>query len=246
MMIGMGRQTPLAMRTSRAELMARELEREIVDGRQPGDRLGTKEDLRQRFNVAVATVNEAVRLLETHGLVEARPGPGGGVFVSGGPTRLTLRHIVLGFRTGETSYEECLELRDALEPVIDRHAARYHKPADIRALKQLLAQMENARDDPHQLSAANWALHRRIATLCRNAPLRAMYLSLIDFLQAMMNGAEFVDLDADAVCKVHRDLIVAIDAGEGTQLEPALDAHRPDAALDAHRPSRRRVARLVK
>jgi DNA-binding FadR family transcriptional regulator len=115
--------TPLARRTSRAELVAQEIEREIVAGRAPGDRLGTKEDLRQRFGVAVATINEAVRLLETHGLVHARPGPGGGVFVSGASTRLTLRPVVLGFKTGETSYEECLELRDALEPAVAMYVA---------------------------------------------------------------------------------------------------------------------------
>ena len=59
-----GADTPLSPRVSRAELVARELEREIVDERQPGERLGTKEDLRKQFGVAVATVNEAVRLLE--------------------------------------------------------------------------------------------------------------------------------------------------------------------------------------
>lgn len=69
-----GPATLLAARVSRAELVARELEREIVDDRQAGERLGTKDDLRKRFGVAVATVNEAVRLLETRGLIEARPG----------------------------------------------------------------------------------------------------------------------------------------------------------------------------
>ena len=39
----------LAPRVSRAELVARELEREIVDERNPGERLGTKEDLRKRL-----------------------------------------------------------------------------------------------------------------------------------------------------------------------------------------------------
>src|SRR5207237_2073986 len=56
-----GADSLLGARVSRAELVARELEREITDERQPGERLGTKEDLRKRFGVAVATVNEAVR-----------------------------------------------------------------------------------------------------------------------------------------------------------------------------------------
>src|SRR5215471_9606454 len=105
-------ETLLSARVSRAELVARELEREIVDEREPGERLGTKDDLRRRFGVAVATVNEAVRLLEMRGLIEARPGPGGGVFVARPAARIAMSHIVLGFKTGSTSYEECLEVRD--------------------------------------------------------------------------------------------------------------------------------------
>src|ERR1700733_9389355 len=128
----------LGARVSRAELVARELEREIIDEREPGQRLGTKDDLRRRFGVAVATVNEAVRLLEMRGLVEARPGPGGGVFVSRPSARIAMAHIVLGFKSGSTSYEECLEVRDALEPLIDSHAARYHKASDIRDMKRVV------------------------------------------------------------------------------------------------------------
>src|ERR1700744_4258006 len=107
-----GAESVLGARVSRAELVARELEREIADEREPGERLGTKEDLRKRFGVAVATVNEAVRLLEMRGMIQARPGPGGGVFVARSSVRLAMSHVVLGFHTGSTSYAECLEVRD--------------------------------------------------------------------------------------------------------------------------------------
>src|SRR3954453_13018526 len=71
----------LAARVPTAEGVARDLEAQILGaGLAPGERLGTKDDLRQRFGVAVATVNEAVRLLEMRGLIVPPPGPGGGVF----------------------------------------------------------------------------------------------------------------------------------------------------------------------
>jgi DNA-binding FadR family transcriptional regulator len=210
------RRTPLATRVSRAELVAQEIEREITEHYRPGDRLGTKDQLRRRFGVAAATVNEAIRLLETHGLVRARPGPGGGVFVSAPEARLTHKHTVLGFKSGVTSYEDCLEVRDALEPAIDRHAARHHTSADIGALRAVLDEMSAAVDDPPRFFAGNWALHRRIGMLCGNAPLRAMYLSLVDFLEALL--------------ELHRDLVDAIEAGEGPHLEAATEAHRPTQA----------------
>jgi GntR family transcriptional regulator, transcriptional repressor for pyruvate dehydrogenase complex len=217
----------LGARVSRAELVARELEREIVDQRDPGERLGTKEDLRKRFGVALATVNEALRLLETRGLIEARPGPGGGVFVSRPAVRVAFSHIVLGFKTGSTTYEECLEVRDALEPLIDGHAARYHRASDVRDLRKIIKEMERAVPDPAAFFKCNWALHRRIAQLCRNAPLRNMYLALIDFLELSIDGAEFGEFDGEGLFEVHRDLIDAIDGGEGPELDAAIRAHQP-------------------
>jgi DNA-binding FadR family transcriptional regulator len=231
----------LTARVSRAELVARELEHEITDKREPGERLGTKEDLRKRFGVAVATVNEAVRLLETRGMIEARPGPGGGVFVSRPAARLAFSHLVLGFKTGSTSYEECLEVRDALEPLIDSHAARYHRAADIREMNRIVKSMEAAKDDAPAFFKCNWALHRRIAQLCRNSPLRSMYLALIDFLEYSIDQAEFAQFDGDAMVTLHRDLVKAIDRGEGPELEAAIEAHAPTA--DHDRLSVRRVAR---
>lgn len=219
-------QTSLA-RTSRAEQVAGLLEREIVDERKPQDRLGTKEDLRLRFGVAVGTINEAVRLLETRGLIEVRPGPGGGVFVSRPTARVAFSNVVLGFRSGAVTYQECLEVRGGLEGLIDRHAARYHRASDIRAMRKLLAKMEESIDDPLAAFAANWALHRRIAKLCRNRPLRAMYLALVEYLEESVQSADFDAFDGPAMLVVHRALIDAIEAGEGPQLEAAVIAHAP-------------------
>jgi DNA-binding FadR family transcriptional regulator len=227
-----GADSRLGARVSRAELVARELEREINDEREPGERLGTKEDLRKRFGVAVATVNEAVRLLETRGMIEARPGPGGGVFVARPAARIAFSHLVLGFKSGSTSYEECLEVRDALEPLIDSHAARYHRVSDIRELNRIVKSMDEAKDDPAAFFKCNWALHRRIAALCRNSPLRSMYLALIDFLEYSIDHAEFARFDGDGMVAVHRDLVKAIDRGEGPELEAAIEAHAPTADQD--------------
>jgi len=236
-----GGESLLGARVSRAELVARELEREIVDEREPGERIGTKDDLRRRFGVAAATVNEAVRLLEMRGMIEARPGPGGGVFVARPAARLAFSHLVLGFKTGSTSYEECLEVRDALEPLIASHAARYHRVSDIRALNRIVKGMETAKDDPAAFFKCNWALHRRIAELCRNTPLRRMYLALIDFLEYSIDHAEFARFEGDAMVEVHRDLVTAIDRGEGPALDAAIEAHQPTGAPD--RLSIRRVGR---
>src|SRR3954467_13632037 len=165
----------LASRVPRAEAVARDLEAEIHGGRlAPGDRIGTKDDLRHRFGVAVATVNEAVRLLETRGLIEARPGPGGGVFVAASSVRAALRRGNLEASWGAARIEDCLAVRNGLEPLVCHEAARHraarsaggplvchgaarHRTAeDVRDLRALVAEMERRADDARAYFELNW------------------------------------------------------------------------------------------
>src|SRR3954469_2979267 len=122
-------------RISLGEAIARELEQEITGGELiPGQRLGTKEELRGRFGVALATINEAIRLLEMRGMLTARPGPGGGVFVTHASTRARLNHFVMGYKWNEAAIADHHTVRNALEPLVCREAAQYRRDSDIRVL----------------------------------------------------------------------------------------------------------------
>src|SRR5437899_997711 len=216
-------------RLSRAEALAREIEEEISTGvLNTGDRLGTKDDLRQRFNVAVATVNEAVKLLDIRGLVEARPGPGGGVFVASAASRMRSGPMFMGFEWTEASMADYHEVRNALEPIIYRHAAHHRTEADIRALRSILASMTAHLDQPRAYARYNTAFHRRIAKLSPNAPLRSMYVTLLDFFENLAVG-DLPDAVHPENVDVHRQLVDAIERGEVPELEWAIRRH------DSHR-----------
>jgi DNA-binding FadR family transcriptional regulator len=220
--------TPLPPRVSRAASVAGELEASIQnDGRRPGERIATKDELRERFGVAVATINEAVRLLETRGVIEARPGPGGGIFVARAAVRIAMMHTVLGFPSASTSYREYLVVRDALEPLVCRDAARRNDAAEIAALEAIVARMEQHVDDPEAYFRCNWELHRRLARMTPNAALRSIYLTLIEYLEAMLAQAVIDEFDGPANVAIHRELVAAVAAGPGPRLEAAIAAHTP-------------------
>jgi DNA-binding FadR family transcriptional regulator len=220
-------------RVSRAESVARRIETDIMDEVvAPGARLGTKGDLRERFGVALATVNEAVRLLEMRGLVEARPGPGGGVFVASGSARMALSHSILRFKGGGGGFTEALEVRDALDPLICREAARHHDAGDIVALGRILDQMEAMVEDPREYLRLNYRLHRRIAKLTHNAALHGIYGMLLDSMEKSLQAAAVDDFDTEGHLADHRELIAAIDAGEGKRLEAAIAHQSPSYGLD--------------
>ncbi|HXR13919.1 MAG TPA: FCD domain-containing protein [Solirubrobacteraceae bacterium] len=223
---------PLPPRVSRAARLAQELEATIrVDAREPGERIATKQELRERFGVAAATINEAVRLLETRGVVEARPGPGGGIFVARAAVRSAIRfahvHTVLGFPNERTTFRDCLLVRDALEPLICRDAARVRSGPDVAALQALVALMERHVEDAGAYFKCNWQLHRRIAALTQNMPLRSIYLTLTEGLESMLDDSVIDEFDGAANVAIHRELVEAIASGPGARLEAAIAAHTP-------------------
>jgi GntR family transcriptional regulator, transcriptional repressor for pyruvate dehydrogenase complex len=230
---------PVSSRVPRAEAVARDLEIEILcDGLSPGERLGTKDDIRQRFGVAVATINEAVRLLEMRGLIEARPGPGGGLFVANSSVRVAMKRPGLQSTWGAARYADCLVIRNALEPVVCRDAAAHHEDEDLLAMRRIVDEMDRHSDRPITYFALNWTLHRRIAKLCRNAPLHSIYLTLLDFLEDGLETSDLRDFDGRADVDVHRELVSAIASGPGDRLEAAIVAHAGVSAI----PRTRRVA----
>src|SRR3954453_18121889 len=128
----------LVSRVPRAEAVARDLEAQILGGGiTAGERLGTTEALRRRFGVAVATVNEAVRLLETRGLVDARPGPGGGVFVAASSVRAALGRENVQAAGGGARIADCIAVRNGLEPLVCREAALHRSAEDVRELRAI-------------------------------------------------------------------------------------------------------------
>lgn len=218
-------------RVSRAEALAQRLETEITTrALPPGERLGTKGELRRRFGVAVATMNEAVRLMEMRGLVAARPGPGGGVFVGEPGDRNRASHTLLGFDWEHATLRDCLEVRDALEGVVARKAAAVRTDADVADLEERVQAMVDARDDPQGYLRANWSFHRKVASICDNTPLRSVYLTVIDFLASGLDDFDFPPITADDLA-VHKALVKAIAAGDQRKVDAAVRRHMDRSPL---------------
>ena len=223
-------------RVPRAEAVARDLEIEILcDGLSPGERLGTKDDIRQRFGVAVATINEAVRLLEMRGLIEARPGPGGGLFVATSSVRVAIRRNSPQATWGAARYADCLVVRTALEPMVCRDAAAHHDDEDIAAIGRIVD------DDGTPLRPARAVLRAELgpAPADRQAlPQRAAAQHLPD-APGLPRGRARRDRPARLRRarrrRAHRELVAAIASGPGDRLEAAIAAHAGISAIQRTR-----------
>jgi len=182
-------------RLSRGESAAGQLIA-IAEAAAPGDRLGSKEDLRARCEVSVGTFNEAVRIAQSRGIISVRPGPGGGVFAATQSPMVRLGNSVLALDAEQTPVAEAVRIRDALDPLLIEDALWHASPADIAEMREILGDMASAvrRLDPTAFVHANWSLHARIAAVSPHAVLRSLYVNLLDQIEshtlAVLPGSE--------------------------------------------------------
>lgn len=112
---------------------------------QVGDRLPSERDLAVQMQISRPTVREAVKVLSDSGVIEVRPGPGGGMFVKSEVVPLGLLNQRSQMRISEVS--AVLEARRLLEPRVAQLAALYGAEDDFDALQETIDRQRHAAGD---------------------------------------------------------------------------------------------------
>jgi GntR family transcriptional regulator, transcriptional repressor for pyruvate dehydrogenase complex len=215
----------MARPRTRAELLSELVEADIAEqGLRPGDRIGTKEDLRHRARVAHATVNQAVRLLEARGVIEVRPGAHGGLFVAPRSPAVRLGEKLIALRGRTIEPGQALVVRDALEGAVVEEALRSRTDEDVQRLRELLDEMESCLGDPELFVRKNWRLHRAIAQAGANDVLSMLYLGLMDIIEEealLIAGRD----DPHERLPIHVDLVEAIAERDSRRAARAVSRH---------------------
>ena len=102
----------------------------------PGDALPKEKELSQQFGVSLVTVREALKGLESLGLIEKRLGRDGGIFISevkSNSVKTALHHFL---SLKKISYSDISELRVILEPISIRMAVSRITSSEISSLEE--------------------------------------------------------------------------------------------------------------
>ncbi len=219
-----------------AQNLASEIEQLIgARGLRAGDRVATMEELREQTGYGRATIGETCRLLAERGVVEVRPGRGGGLFVAQVSPVVRLRQTLLTVPQGATTVAHAIALRDALEELVALEAAANRTERDIRDLDVRLDAMRRSSDDLEEFLHANWALHERIAEITSNDLARALYVALIHAISelSVRADAEASSTSSEYLVErmaVHEQLVEGIRLGDEDRVRVAVAAHRGDIA----------------
>jgi GntR family transcriptional repressor for pyruvate dehydrogenase complex len=112
-----------------------------------GDRLPAETELARQFGVHRGTVREALRELESNGVLKRERGSK--LMMVTRPARVTVAAgISRALALHDVSYHDVWEAMTALEPPIAAAAAREHEPADLARLELIVAGLEDELDTP--------------------------------------------------------------------------------------------------
>lgn len=219
-----------ARRPRLSDTITDQIEGLIATGKlKPGDRLPPERDLAQQLDVSRPSLREALLILESRGLLQARRGGGFSVTDVTAPT-ITDPLVHLLQRHPET-VDDILELRHGLECVAAEFAALRATEADGKRLRDIVGAMKRRRTevDPLEDTDRDVDFHMAVAEASHNVALvhvmrgifNLMRINMLRSREALCHQAENVTL----LDQQHAEIAKAIAARDPAAARAAANIH---------------------
>ncbi len=217
-----------AVRVARAsQNIVEQIKASIFDGKlAPGDRLPSEKELGEQFDLSRITVRDALRVLESKGLITIKVGAGGGAFVAS-PNPTTANEIVTDLlRLQGTSTRELVEARLIIETSIVTLAAERATAADIAAMEQAIAaaRASRASGDPH-FTPHSVNFHVALAQAAKNEVLlftvNSFRTVFYDTLERLLPD----DRMAERAIQDHQKILTALVAHDAERARDVMRKH---------------------
>jgi GntR family transcriptional regulator, transcriptional repressor for pyruvate dehydrogenase complex len=239
--VGLGRASRRLSSPRIAETVAGELRRQIVDGElTDGELLPPQAVLVELFNVSLVSLREALRILETEGLVSVRRGNQGGAVVHA-PTKASAAYMLgLVLQSEHAPLSDLGHALRELEPTCAALAAQRADRHDtvVPELRECNSAMSVQLDDGPAFTELGRAFHDAVVRGTGNATM----IAVVGSLEALWTSHEtrwaerssasggYPSVDArTAVLKTHTALTEAIASGDADRARRVATRHLADA-----------------
>jgi GntR family transcriptional repressor for pyruvate dehydrogenase complex len=203
-----------------SDVVAAELRRRILAGRlAPGTPLPGEAALMEEFGLGRGSVREALRLVESEGLISVKRGPQGGAVVTRPDLTNVTRSLASWLSVAQAPLGQLTGFRNVLEPAAAALAAKHATDEQCEAL---LAAAKS--DAAYQESGPPF--HTLIAQATNDEMFQAV-LSIVYNLM-VWHHAEPFDQDSENTAvmhKAHQKIAAAIARGDAAGAERAMRQH---------------------
>lgn len=211
-----------------SEVIAREIIGDIVQRQlPPGTLLPSEVEMLEKYDVGRASLREALRILEVHGLIAIKPGRGGGPIVADASDRHFARMATMFFQLSGATYRDLMAARLIIEPMMTRVVAQRNDDVVRNALVRALDSTEAALslEDSSQYVSSTTEFHSVILSVSGNPILDIFGEALKHIFAERVSSALFPRERRDEIAKQHRQIADAIIAGDADLAEALMREH---------------------
>jgi GntR family transcriptional regulator, transcriptional repressor for pyruvate dehydrogenase complex len=205
-----------------------------------GDPLPSEKDLTEQFGLSRITIRDALRVLESEGLIEIKVGARGGAFVAQPSAHRVSESLTNLLRLQRITIQELIEARLAVEPHVASLAAKRATPADIAAMELAVenAQAGRTAGDP-RFMPHSIAFHIALAEAAKNQVLLSTVNSIRTPFQEVLATLPADDMAERAIAD-HRQILDAIKTHDPERAQRLMHAHITYFAKRAGTPEKRK------
>ncbi len=205
------------------KLVADQLLELIAAGRlRPGDPVPPERELVENYSVGRSSVREALRMLESRGLIEAR---GNGTFTVSHARNTLNQSLELLLSVAEADLHELFEIRRILEGECAALAAARRREPDLVRMRAAIAEMESGIGSEDEYIAADLEFHLTIAEATGNRVAAHLMHALRDQLHRALGTVYQIPHSAERSLAQHREIIEAIGARRPDEARASMQAH---------------------
>lgn len=205
------------------ELVADRLVQEIRDRRlNPGDELPRERSLAEAYRVGRSSVREALRMLESKGLIAS---PGGGRLIVAEFANPLDQSLTLLLKMQDGDLKELFELRRILEVESAGLAAVRRRDGDLEAMRAGLEDMERGLASPERYVGGDVDFHMAVAAATHNRMATYMMQAIRGVLHRALLSVYHIPGSPERSLAQHRAILESIAAGRPEEARERMRQH---------------------
>lgn len=222
------------MPNSKAEYVAqRLLDKIVVSNLEPGSNFGTEADLLKMFDVSRPTLRESLRILESQGVLELRPGPKGGILVKRPGADILAHGLSVYLRMHAVPFSAVLAVREAIEPALAAEAAANGSEEDFAEMQASVERMRKTTDSS-AFAAENRLFHSLIARASGNKVLEIFWTTIGMMADGKEHGVQYPSRTQKYVIEAHQKIVDACTARDAVAASTHMKKHVGEQVAFVH------------
>lgn len=173
------------------EQVIEQIQERILNGElKKGNKLPSERELSEQMNVSRTSIREAIRVLETMGVIESKQGEGN--FICTNIEKSLIEPLSMIFKLNDGTWQNVLELREVLELQTVKIAATRATEKECMELKNIINEMRKETDNTYNdkvIVLLDQKFHNKLASISKNYLIESLFVTSSKLFEGFIEDA---------------------------------------------------------